>query len=442
MIDYAGRQSLFSRTGAKRALHGIDLQVRPREVVAVVGGSGSGKTTLGRAIAGLLAPSSGQILFRGAAVDRRAASWRDYRLNCQMVFQDPYSSLDPRMTIGELVGEGLRMLGGLSAQDKRRRVDEVLAEVGLGSEYAGRYPHELSGGQRQRVAIARAVVRPAFVIADEPVSALDVTVRAQVLDLFADLQARHGFSCLFISHDLGVVEQVADRVVVMRDGAIVEQGARDEVFDRPCEDYTRKLLSAIPALESTRRAGAPALAAGRTGGGPGLTGKRDRCPAGSVHKIRALDLILGSGPCRKRRRRSRAWSTVSPTTSSRACMGRRLAETDRSAGALRLHAPGSAPGAGPAHGQAPDRAHPEPGYHVYAMDPDVHGQIRDIRILLETGAAADLMPNVTSARCARCALAERFAKLLQDGTLLEQYEVNLAFHAALYDLCSNRELVR
>ena len=255
VIDYAGRQRLFSRTGAKRALHGIDLQVRPREVVAVVGGSGSGKTTLGRAIAGLLAPSSGQILFRGAAVDRRAASWRDYRLNCQMVFQDPYSSLDPRMTIGELVGEGLRMLGGLSAQDKRRRVDEVLAEVGLGSEYAGRYPHELSGGQRQRVAIARAVVRrPAFVIADEPVSALDVTVRAQVLDLFADLQARHGFSCLFISHDLGVVEQVADRVVVMRDGAIVEQGARDEVFDRPCEDYTRKLLSAIPALESTRRA--------------------------------------------------------------------------------------------------------------------------------------------------------------------------------------------
>ena len=256
VIDYAGRQRLFSRTGAKRALHGIDLQVRPREVVAVVGGSGSGKTTLGRAIAGLLAPSSGQILFRGAAVDRRAASWRDYRLNCQMVFQDPYSSLDPRMTIGELVGEGLRMLGGLSAQDKRRRVDEVLAEVGLGSEYAGRYPHELSGGQRQRVAIARAVVRrPAFVIADEPVSALDVTVRAQVLDLFADLQARHGFSCLFISHDLGVVEQVADRVVVMRDGAIVEQGARDEVFDRPCEDYTRKLLSAIPALESTPSGG-------------------------------------------------------------------------------------------------------------------------------------------------------------------------------------------
>ncbi|WAI83006.1 MULTISPECIES: ABC transporter ATP-binding protein [Achromobacter] len=256
VVDYAGHQRLFSRTSAKRALNGIDLHVKPREVVAVVGGSGSGKTTLGRAIAGLLAPTSGQILFRGQPVSRRSAAWRDYRLNCQMVFQDPYSSLDPRMTIGQLVGEGLRMVDGLSAADKRRRVDEVLAEVGLGSEYAKRFPHEMSGGQRQRVAIARAIVRrPAFVIADEPVSALDVTVRAQVLDLFADLQERHGFSCLFISHDLGVVEQVADRVVVMRDGGIVEQGSRDAVFDRPQEEYTRSLLQAIPALESTESGG-------------------------------------------------------------------------------------------------------------------------------------------------------------------------------------------
>ncbi|MEN4917775.1 ABC transporter ATP-binding protein [Achromobacter spanius] len=256
VVDYAGHQRLFSRTSAKRALNGIDLHVKPREVVAVVGGSGSGKTTLGRAIAGLLSPTSGQILFRGQPVNRRSAAWRDYRLNCQMVFQDPYSSLDPRMTIGQLVGEGLRMLGDMSSADKRRRVDEVLAEVGLGPEYAKRFPHEMSGGQRQRVAIARAIVRrPSFVIADEPVSALDVTVRAQVLDLFADLQERHGFSCLFISHDLGVVEQVADRVVVMRDGAIVEQGSRDAVFDRPQEDYTRSLLSAIPALESTDTGG-------------------------------------------------------------------------------------------------------------------------------------------------------------------------------------------
>ncbi len=256
VIDYAGHQRLFSRTASKRALSGIDLHVRPKEVVAVVGGSGSGKTTLGRAIAGLIKPTSGDILFRGQAVNRKAATWLDYRLNCQMVFQDPYSSLDPRMTIGQLVGEGLRLIDGMSTADKRRRVDEVLTEVGLNSSYAPRYPHELSGGQRQRVAIARALVRrPSFVIADEPVSALDVTVRAQVLDLFADLQERHGFSCLFISHDLGVVEQVADRVVVMRDGAIVEQGTRDEIFDNPKEEYTRSLLRAIPALESTDTGG-------------------------------------------------------------------------------------------------------------------------------------------------------------------------------------------
>ncbi|MBV6304602.1 ABC transporter ATP-binding protein [Candidimonas humi] len=255
-VEYRGRSRLFSRSAPVHALRGIDLHVRPGEVVAVVGGSGSGKTTLGRAIAGLLAPRGGQILFQGRPVDRHGPGWTDYRLNCQMVFQDPYSSLDPRMTIGQQVGEGLRPFTQLDAAAKRDRVREVLEEVGLGGDYARRYPHELSGGQRQRVAIARAVVRrPSFVIADEPVSALDVTVRAQVLDLFARLQERHGFSCLFISHDLGVVEQVADRVVVMREGAIVEQGTRDEIFGRPRDAYTRTLLSAIPALESTADGG-------------------------------------------------------------------------------------------------------------------------------------------------------------------------------------------
>ncbi|WP_256987893.1 ABC transporter ATP-binding protein [Bordetella genomosp. 9] len=256
VVDYAGRQRMLSRTAAKRALDGVSLAVHPREVVAVVGGSGSGKTTLGRAIAGLVAPTEGQILFRGRPVKRGDAAWNDYRLNCQMVFQDPYSSLDPRMTIAQLVGEALRLAPGLGAADKTRRVGEALDEVGLSAEHGARYPHELSGGQRQRVAIARAVVRrPSFVIADEPVSALDVTVRAQILDLFADLQRRHGFSCLFISHDLGVVEQVADRVIVMQDGAIVEQGTRDQIFDAPQQDYTRRLLAAIPVLVSTEAGG-------------------------------------------------------------------------------------------------------------------------------------------------------------------------------------------
>jgi len=256
VFDYPGKRRLFAKAAAKRVLHGIDLVVRPREIVAVVGGSGSGKTTLGRAIAGLIQPTEGDIHFRGRSIARSDAGWLDYRLNCQMVFQDPYSSLNPRMTIGQLVGEGLRLVPGLSSAERQSRVAKMLDEVGLEPRHAARYAHELSGGQRQRVAIARALIRePAFVIADEPVSALDVTVRAQVLALLAELQERHGFACLFISHDLGVVEQVADRVIVMQAGRIIEQGSRDEVFDHPQHAYTRKLLSAIPALTPTGQGG-------------------------------------------------------------------------------------------------------------------------------------------------------------------------------------------
>jgi len=256
VIEYPGRQGFFRKSTPKRALHGISIDVQPGEVVAVVGGSGSGKTTLGQSIAGLVKPASGTIVFDGKPIAKGEAGYWDYRLNCQMVFQDPYSSLDPRMTIGELVAEPLRLVRDMAPTAKAARVAEVLAEVGLGDGFAARYPHELSGGQRQRVAIARAVVRrPSFVIADEPVSALDVTVRAQVLDLFDELQKKHGFSCLFISHDLGVVEQVADRVVVMQDGRIVEEGPRDAIFDAPQHAYTQKLLSAVPGLESTGEGG-------------------------------------------------------------------------------------------------------------------------------------------------------------------------------------------
>jgi peptide/nickel transport system ATP-binding protein len=253
VVDYPGRKSLFKKSKPKRALHGVSIEIHEGEVVALVGGSGSGKTTLGRTIAGLVRESEGEIRFQGRARD---ADWSDYRLNCQMVFQDPYSSLDPRMTILALVEEALRLVPGPDAPAKRKRALETMEEVGLGADYAQRYPHELSGGQRQRVAIARAVARrPRFLIADEPVSALDVTVRAQVLDLFSDLQKRYGFSCLFISHDLGVVEQVADRVVVMQDGRIIEEGDRDTIFDQPREAYTRRLLSAIPALDQNEKGG-------------------------------------------------------------------------------------------------------------------------------------------------------------------------------------------
>jgi peptide/nickel transport system ATP-binding protein len=253
VVDYAGRKSMLKKAKPKRALHGISIDIHEGEVVALVGGSGSGKTTLGRTIAGLVKESEGDIRFQGRSRDD---DWRDYRLNCQMVFQDPYSSLDPRMTILALVEEALRLVPDLDAQAKRKRALETLEEVGLNADYASRYPHELSGGQRQRVAIARAIARrPRFLIADEPVSALDVTVRAQVLDLFSDLQKRYGFSCLFISHDLGVVEQVADRVVVMQDGRIIEEGDRDAIFDNPKQAYTRRLLSAIPALGHNERGG-------------------------------------------------------------------------------------------------------------------------------------------------------------------------------------------
>ncbi|MFB9950588.1 dipeptide ABC transporter ATP-binding protein [Rhizobium puerariae] len=253
VVDYPGRKSLLKKGKLKRALHGVSIDIHEGEVVALVGGSGSGKTTFGRTIAGLVKESGGQIRFRGQS---RNEDWAGFRLNCQMVFQDPYSSLDPRMTILSLVEEALRLVPGLDAAAKRKRALETLEEVGLGAAYADRYPHELSGGQRQRVAIARAVARrPRFLIADEPVSALDVTVRAQVLELFSELQKRHGFSCLFISHDLGVVEQVADRVVVMQDGRIIEEGDRDTVFDHPKEAYTRRLLSAIPALDQNDKGG-------------------------------------------------------------------------------------------------------------------------------------------------------------------------------------------
>jgi peptide/nickel transport system ATP-binding protein len=253
VVEYAARRSLLAKKKTKRALHGISVDIHEGEVVALVGGSGSGKTTLGRTIAGLVSQNEGEILFQGR---QRSADWGTYRLNCQMVFQDPYSSLDPRMTILALVEEALRLVPGIGREKKRRRALESLEEVGLGPDYANRYPHELSGGQRQRVAIARAIARrPKFLIADEPVSALDVTVRAQVLDLFTSLQKRYGFSCLFISHDLGVVEQVADRVIVMQDGRIIEQGDRDTIFDHPQEAYTRRLLSAIPALDLNDQGG-------------------------------------------------------------------------------------------------------------------------------------------------------------------------------------------
>ncbi|WP_328805800.1 ABC transporter ATP-binding protein [Sabulicella rubraurantiaca] len=250
-VDFAGRRRLFRRERRVQAVKGVDLAVHPGESVALVGGSGSGKTTLGRAMLRLVDPSGGRIVFRGEDITRlRGAALLPFRLDCQIVFQDPYSSLDPRMRVGQIVAEPLRHVDGLTGTEHTRRVEAMLDQVGIGG-LGRRYPHELSGGQRQRVAIARALVRePAFVMADEPVSALDMTIQKQILTLLRDLQRKRGFACLFISHDLAAVGEIADRVTVMKDGRIVEEGPRDAVFDAPQHPYTRALLDAAPRLEA------------------------------------------------------------------------------------------------------------------------------------------------------------------------------------------------
>jgi len=257
VVEFRRNGGLFKRASTKSAVRSVSLDIRPGEVVAVVGGSGSGKTTLARAIAGLTAFQGGKVTFRGQELSTGDdTSRQDYRKHCHMVFQDPFSSLDPRMKVGALVGESLRALPEIPKTAHERLIHDALVDASLDPNLASRFPHELSGGQRQRVAIARALVRrPAFIIADEAVSALDVTVRAQILALLAELQKKLDFACLFITHDLAVVEQIADRVIVMQDGAIVEEGSRDAILDNPSHPYTRKLLSAIPLLEPTTSGG-------------------------------------------------------------------------------------------------------------------------------------------------------------------------------------------
>jgi peptide/nickel transport system ATP-binding protein len=249
-VAYPGSGGWFRRAAPMQAVQGVSLSIHPGEVVALVGGSGSGKTTLGRAMLRLLPASGGSLLFRGQDLtDRSGPALLDFRLACQIVFQDPYSSLDPRIRVRDIVAEPLRLPAGMPVAERLARADAMLAEVGLAG-FGDRFPHALSGGQRQRVAIARALVRnPAFVVADEAVSALDATVRKQVIALLRDQQRKRGFACLFVTHDLGVVEEIADRVVVMQHGRIVEEGPRDQVLDAPAHDYTRALLAASVRLQ-------------------------------------------------------------------------------------------------------------------------------------------------------------------------------------------------
>jgi peptide/nickel transport system ATP-binding protein len=240
------RQRLLGPAPRRTALAEVSLQLMPGEVLGLVGESGSGKSTLGRLAVGLERADAGQVRLAGvdlARADRTA--WRGLRRNAQMVFQDPFGSLDPRQTVARIVAEPLALLR-LGFGEAHARVQDALREVGLGDDALDRYPHEFSGGQRQRIAIARALItRPRLVVADEPVSALDVSVQAQVLNLMADLRARHGLAYLFISHDLAVVAHLADRIAVMREGAIIETGPTAELLRAPREPYTRALLDAV-----------------------------------------------------------------------------------------------------------------------------------------------------------------------------------------------------
>jgi peptide/nickel transport system ATP-binding protein len=248
-----GAAQAGSRRARVRTVFPTSFSLRAGETLAIVGESGSGKTSLAKAVLGLVSPAEGEVLLNGEAyIDAGHKPPQSARRAIQAVFQDPYSSLDPRMRVDALVAEGLHSDRTLDAAGRTERVRGALADVGL-AEHARRFVHELSGGQRQRVAIARALVsRPAVIIADEPVSALDVTVQKQVLDMLTSLQARHGFACLLISHDLGVVEQIASQVLVMLRGHIVEAGTRDAVFDDPRHPYTRRLLRAVPELRGDR----------------------------------------------------------------------------------------------------------------------------------------------------------------------------------------------
>jgi oligopeptide transport system ATP-binding protein len=254
------RAGIFSRhVGDVKAVDGIDFEIRRGETLGLVGESGSGKTTAGRVILRLAPATAGEVDFEGRNVlSLRSNDLRSLRKEMQIIFQDPYASLNPRMTVGDIIREPLGIHGIARGKAAEKRAQELLSMVGLQPYHANRYPHEFSGGQRQRVGIARALaVDPKFIVADEPVSALDVSIQAQVINLLQDLQQQLGLTYLFIAHDLSVVRHISNRVAVMYVGKIVEIADRDRLYDNPLHPYTQALLSAIPipdpSVESRRK---------------------------------------------------------------------------------------------------------------------------------------------------------------------------------------------
>jgi len=232
-----------------KAVDGVSFSLGRGETLGLVGESGSGKSTLSRTILQLLEPTSGSVVFDGreiAGLSRRRM--RPLRSAMQMVFQDPFASLNPRKRAGQIVGDPLRQFGAASSKaELRGRVGELLERVGLATEHYDRYPHEFSGGQRQRIGIARALgLQPKLIVADEPVSALDVSIQAQIINLLQDLQDEFGFTYVFVAHDIGIVRHVSDRIAVMHDGRIVEEGTADQVCESPRDPYTKALLAAVP----------------------------------------------------------------------------------------------------------------------------------------------------------------------------------------------------
>lgn len=245
----------LDRSGASiKAVDGVSFELAPGRTLGLVGESGCGKSTLGRMLIGHLRPTRGDIQFQGTSlVGLRRREWKSVRRQMQMVFQDPFASLNPSMTVGQIVGEPLRVHGMYDGESPRR-IERTLELVGLPGQAINRYPHQFSGGQRQRIGIARAIILdPQVLILDEPVSALDVSVQAQIINLLQDLQAELGLSYVFIAHDISVVKHISDEIAVMYLGKIVESGARDHVFETPRHPYTAALMASVPASDPQER---------------------------------------------------------------------------------------------------------------------------------------------------------------------------------------------